>query len=335
MLRVGIVGAGQIGAKRAQVIARDPGAQLIWVADLDGERARALAAQYGSRAGSDWEKFVAAPETDAIVVATIHKWLAPISLAALESGKHVLCEKPLATIPKDAQRLVESAAQHGATLKTGFNHRHHPAVKQAHALAKAGEIGDLLFIRCRYGHGGRAGYDKEWRADPTLSGGGQLLDQGIHCLDLFRWFLGEFSDVYAVRPRPFWPMPVEDNVFCTLRTPSGQVASLHASWTQWKNLFSFEVFGDNGYLLAEGLGGYYGRERLTFGRRPSCFGVPEERLTEYGGDDCSWQEEWQEFVSAIRDHRAPLADGCDGWRALLLVQAAYRSMEQKQVIFLE
>jgi len=332
MLRVAVVGAGRIGARRAYEVARSPDAHLKAIIDQDLERACVLAQRYGCQARATWEEVVAGREVDAVVVATTHNWLAPITLAALRSRKHVLCEKPLAMNPEEARVLVECAARNGAKLKTGFNHRHHPALWRAHALAEKGHIGRLLFIRCRYGHGGRAGYEREWRADPVRSGGGELLDQGIHALDLFRWFLGEFSEVYAVTASAFWSMTVEDNAFCTLRTPAGQVASLHVSWTQWKNLFSFEVIGEQGYLVVEGLGGSYGRETLAVGHRPLTFGPPQEEVTEYGEQDCSWAEEWKEFVSAIREDRSPLADGYDGLQALKLVSAAYESARQGRAI---
>ena len=334
MLRVGIVGAGLMGARRAREIARRSDARLVAVADADERRAQALAQTYGCRAGTGWEALVTTREIDAVVVATPHNWLAPIAQATLEARKHVLCEKPLAMNPGEAARLVACAARHGAKLKTGFNHRHHPALQQAHALAQAGRIGRLLFLRCRYGHGGRAGYSQEWRAKPAESGGGELLDQGIHALDLFRWFLGEFSEVSAVLQQAFWPMPVEDNAFCTLRTPAGQVASLHASWTQWKNLFSFEVFGEQGYLIVEGLGGSYGRQQLVIGHRPAGFGVPAEQRVDYGEEDSSWAQEWDEFANAIREDRAPLGDGRDGWQALRLVHAAYESARTQRAVSL-
>lgn len=333
-LRVGIVGAGRIGARRAQEAARSPDTVLVGVADADEACAQAVAAQYGCEVRQHWEELVTAADVDAVVVATPHNWLAPIALAALNAHKHVLCEKPLALNADLARTLTDCAARNGTKLKTGFNHRHHPALQKAHALAQAGQIGRLLFIRCRYGHGGRAGYEKEWRADPPVSGGGELFDQGVHAFDLFRWFLGDFSEVYAVLAWAFWRMPVEDNAFCLLRTANGQVASLHASWTQWKNLFSFEVFGEDGYLIVDGLGGSYGRERLVSGRRPAQFGVPKETVTEFEGEDCSWAEEWREFVSAIRENRRPLADGEDGWASLRLVEAAYASAQQGRPVSL-
>lgn len=332
MLRVAIVGSGVIGGKRAREIVRTPETRLVTVVDQDLERAQALANQYECRGASDWRMVLSNPEIDAVVVATTHQWLAPITLEALKHHKHVLCEKPLAMNADQAEVLVKCAASNGCRLKTGFNHRYHPAIRKANSLAKGGQIGQILHIRCRYGHGGRMGYDREWRADLQQSGGGELMDQGIHALDLFRWFLGDFQDIYAIITGSFWQMPVEDNAFCTLRTSSGQVASLHASWTQWKNLFSFEVFGMDGYLVAEGLGGNYGIERLIVGRRPAEFGKPVEEVLEYTGEDCSWSDEWSDFVAAIRSSRPLLGDGRDGWQALRMVQAAYVSARERRAV---
>ncbi len=321
-----------MGAKRAREISRARDVRLVAVADQDAQRAEALAKLYGSRAGTNWEAVVTSRDIDAVVVATPHNWLAPVTLAALEARKHVLCEKPLATTAAQAEGLVAAASRNGSKLKTGFNHRHHPAIAQAHALAQAGRIGRLLFIRCRYGHGGRAGYEQEWRANSAESGGGELLDQGIHALDLFRWFLAEFSEVTAAIENAFWAMEVEDNAFCLLRTPSGQMASLHASWTQWKNLFSFEVLGERGYVIVEGLGGSYGPEHLIVGQRSAGFGVPAEEVHTYDGEDASWAAEWEEFASAIREDRQPLASGLDGWQALRLAEAAYESARARRTI---
>jgi predicted dehydrogenase len=334
-LAVGIVGAGRIGAKRAAAVASSSGARLVAIADTDASRAEKLASDYGCAAPHGWEEMVGRRDLDAVVVATPHRWLAPVSRAALDSGRHVLAEKPLARNATEAAPLVAAAHARGRVLQTGFNHRYHPALAEAHRLAAAGEIGRLLHIRCRYGHGGRAGYAAEWRGDPVESGGGELLDQGIHAFDLFRWFLGEFTEVYAVLTRAFWSMPVEDNAFCILRTAAGQPAQLHASWTQWKNLFSFEVFGERGYLLAEGLGGNYGTERLVTGRRREEFGAPEEQVTHYPEEDRSWSREWNEFEAAIREERAPLAGGEDGWQALRLTDAAYVSAREGRAVRLE
>lgn len=332
MLRVGIIGAGRIGARRAREAYRHSGCQLVAVADPDPARAHLLAQTCACRSSADAGAIAAASDIDAVVVATPHYLLAPLTLSALESRKHVLCEKPLAMTPEEARGLVRAAERSGVVLKTGFNLRHHPAIWNAHLKLQDGAIGKPLWIRCRYGHGGRPGYEREWRADPVQSGGGELLDQGIHVLDLFRWFLGEFCEVTAVLTHSFWPVPVDDNAFCLLRTAAGQVASLHASWTQWRNLFSFEIHGDQGYLLIDGLGGNYGPERLTLGRRNPDFSPPHEGHIQFASEDSSWSREWQEFVSAIEEQRRPLADGEDGWQALRLAHAAYESSRRARPV---
>jgi predicted dehydrogenase len=321
-LRVGVIGCGLIGARRAAIAAGHPDSRLVVVADVDHPRAKAAAVPAGAAATADWEEVIAHPDVEAVVVATTHQSLAPISTAALQAGKHVLCEKPMSVNSRQAEELAMVGRHSGRVLSVGFNHRHHPAIRRAHQLAGEGTVGALLSIRCRYGHGGRPGYEREWRMNPALSGGGELLDQGVHALDLFRWFLGDLSVVAGVTANWVWPAAVEDNVFALLRTPRGQVASLHASWTQWKNLFSFEVFGDRGALVIEGLGGSYGVERLTAYRRRDDGGPPTEEEWQFAGPDRSWESEWEEFLVAVRTGR-PAVGAEDALAALRLVDAVY------------
>jgi predicted dehydrogenase len=324
-LAVAVVGAGRIGARRAEV-ARAAGHPVRWVCDVDEGRAAALAAAVGARPAPRWEEAVADPAVAVVVVATPPKFLAAIGVAALRAGKHVLCEKPMGRTPAEVAGLVDEARAGGRVLKAGFNHRHHPAIAEAHALAASGRIGEIAFLRCRYGHGGRPGYEREWRADPDLAGGGELLDQGLHALDLFRWFVGDFAEATGFVTTRCWPIqPLEDNAFALLRTAKGQVASLHASWTQWRNLFSFEVFGQHGHLAVEGLGGSYGPERLLVGRRAAAGGPPEEEVRTFPDADRSWAAEWTEFVQAIAAGREPLGSGADGWEAMRLAAAIYEA----------
>ncbi len=321
-LGVGVVGCGLIGARRATVVAAHPGSRLVAVADLDHRRAKAAAGASGAAVSTEWTEVVECRDVQAVVVATTHEWLAPIAGAALRAGKHVLCEKPMSLDSRQAEELVALSRASGRLLSVGFNHRHHPAIRRAHELAGNGAVGDVLFIRCRYGHGGRPGYEREWRMNPERSGGGELLDQGIHALDLFRWFVGDLRVVAGVTANFGWHAPVEDNVFAFLRSPRGQIASLHASWTQWKNLFSFEVFGDGGALSVEGLGGSYGTESLTVHRR-GLFGPPAEERLEFPGPDRSWESEWDEFLTAIRTGDPPPVGPEDGLAVLRLVEAVY------------
>jgi predicted dehydrogenase len=323
VVRVGVVGGGLIGARRAAIAARDPRCRVVAVADRDLARAKDVAAQVAARAVEAWEEVIGDPEVDAVVVATTHDCLVPVSVAAIKAGKHVLCEKPMARSRAEAEEVAAAARHSGRVVKVGFNHRYHPAIHTAHQLAAAGRIGPLLFARCRYGHGGRPGYEREWRLNPAVSGGGELIDQGIHVLDLFRWFLGELEVVAGVTATWAWDAPVEDNVFALLRGGRGQIASLHASWTQWKNLFSLEVFGDRGALVIDGLGGSYGTERLTIYTRSAAGGPPAEERREFPGPDISWGAEWDDFVGAIETGTTPMANADDGLAALVLVEALY------------
>jgi predicted dehydrogenase len=279
-----------------------------------------------AKAVADWQSVVENDNVDAVVIATPNKFAKPVAVAAAAHHKHVLCEKPLGRNVSEAVAINAAAAASGVVLKTGFNHRHHAGIRRGHALVLNGAIGKPFFVRCTYGHGGRRGYEQEWRGNAELAGGGELLDQGVHVVDLARWFLGEFTEVTGFVAQWFWPIqPLEDNAFALMRTATGQIAALHTSWTQWKNQFTFEVFGADGYVRMEGLGGSYGIERLTIGRRKPDSGPPDEDVQEFSGPDDSWHLEWNEFVDAIHDRREPLGNGRDGVEALRLIEAVYRA----------
>jgi len=344
--RVGIVGCGLIGKKRADVIKEDSACCLCCAADVEIMKAAALIKEYGGgRAFKDWRDMVEKEDLDVVIAATPNKFLKKIALWAAQRKIHLLCEKPLGRNARESKRMVEVARDSGMILKTGFNHRHHPAVSRAKALAEDGAIGEVYLARCIYGHGGRPGYEKEWRASKEMCGGGELLDQGVHVVDLFRWFMGDFEEAFGYVSTYSWDMEVEDNVFALFRTSKGKIASMHTSWTQWKNRFTFELFGEAGYLIVEGLGGSYGVETLTVGKRrkergvrseEECVkysgGAPDEETIIYDGPDISWQEEWKDFTAAIRDHREPMGNGQDGLEANRMIDAVYRSAEENRPV---
>jgi predicted dehydrogenase len=217
----------------------------------------------------------------------------------------------------------DAVARTGAKVRVGFNHRHHRAFRRAREIVDTGALGALTHVRARYGHGGRLGYEKEWRFDPTISGGGEAIDQGIHLIDLARWFLGDFAVVEGAVPTYYWDAPVEDNAFFLLRTASSQVASLHASWTEWKNTFSFELFGLHGKLEVTGLGGSYGTERLTHYAMTPELGPPPTTIYEYPMGDDSWETEYAAFLEDIRLDRAPSPGFADAAAALTIVERVY------------
>lgn len=324
MLRVGLLGCGRQGRRRSAAVKAN-GDKLVAVADSNMSLASSLAKEMDCKAETEWQHVVMRHDLDAVIVCTPNHLHAPMSIGAMTNGKHVLCEKPLATTIDDAEEMVRVRHKTGLKVKCGFTLRHHPGIQQVRKWFDEGLFGDLYFVRIRYGIGGREGYDKEWRAARSLAGGGELMDQGIHALDLSRWFLGEFSQVHGYVATYFWKnADVEDNAFCLLRTERGQVASVHVSWTQWKNLFSFEVYGENGYGAVEGLGGSYGSEKATLGKRD--FKKPfTEEILHFGGDEVTWFDEWREFAYAIAENREPLGNDYDGLQAIKLAYAIYRS----------
>jgi predicted dehydrogenase len=291
-------------------------------------RAERLAAQApGAHASLDWRAAVEHTGVDAVVVATTNDALAPVAEAAMDAGKHVIVEKPAARSLAELARLTERPLQPGQRVQVGFNHRFHPALQKARELFTAGLLGPLMYIRARYGHGGRVGYDREWRADPKLSGGGELIDQGVHLIDLACWFLGEFPRVEGFAHTFFWDMPVDDNAFLTLRTAADQCAFLHASCSEWKNLFSFEIYGRHAKLHIEGLGGSYGVERLYYYAMKPEMGPPDTTIWEYPGEDTSWQLELDTFVRSIEQDGPPGPGLEDAAAALKIVERIYRKPE--------
>lgn len=317
-MRVVIVGCGLIGHKRAKALGT---AQLAGVSDVNADRAQTLARQYSGCVAGDWRELVTRPDVDAVIVSTTNDSLAPVTLAAVQAGKHVLVEKPAARNAEELRPVVEAAKRAGVVVKVGFNHRFHPAFKTARRLVDDGAVGPLMYVRARYGHGGRLGYNREWRANPVIAGGGELLDQGVHLIDLTRWFLGDITEVRGEAGTFFWDMPVEDNGFMWLRTAAGRVAWLHASCTEWKNLFSYEIFGRDGKLQIDGLGGSYGLERLSYYRMLPQMGPPETTIWEYPGEDRSWHEEFEQF-------RASIGVGAELWGGLDDALAALEVVER-------
>jgi predicted dehydrogenase len=320
-LGVGIIGCGLIGEKRVRALG--PG-RLVACADILVERAQTLAKrEAGALATSDYRMVLARSDVDVVIVATTNDLLAAVTQAALEAGKHVLVEKPAARNVRELDAVIAMAERSGRLVRVGFNHRYHPALRKARELYEAGALGEMMFVRGRYGHGGRIGYEKEWRADPTRSGGGELIDQGVHLIDLARLFLGDFSEVRGFTPTYFWPMPVEDNAFLLLKTLRHQVAFLHASCTEWKNLFSLEIYGRQAKLHIEGLGGSYGLERLAYYRMLPQMGPPETTIWEYPAEDQSWHWEFAEFLEDIRQGRTPAAGLADARAVLSIVEKIY------------
>lgn len=321
-MNIAIIGCGLIGQKRVKALAH---CRLVACVDQIQARAENLAKDFPDcTAYTDWRDMLKRADIDIVVIATLHVTLAEIGLAAVLAGKHVLIEKPGARRAHELEPLIKAAQQKKVCVRIGFNHRYHRAFRKARALIDAKELGELMFVRARYGHGGRVGYDQEWRAKPELSGGGELIDQGVHLIDLARWFLGDFQEVQGHAHTYYWNMPVDDNSFLLLKNQKNQVAFLHASCTEWKNLFSFEIYGKQGKIDINGLGGSYGLEKISFYKMSPEMGPPETFIWEYPMGDDSWEVEFAEFLEDIQQKRQPAANLHDAHAALRIVEEIYR-----------
>ena len=298
MINVGIIGFGKMGQIRADAISQSGRGEVVCVFDpyqsVD---------EYPTVDSQD--AVIQDDRVEAVFICTPNYLNQPLTLQGLEAGKHVFCEKPPALSAKDLEpvRAAENAScKH---LMYGFNHRHHTSVKHMKTLIDSGEYGEVLWMRGRYGKSVDPSFANQWRANPELSGGGILIDQGIHMVDLLLHLGGEFDEVKAFVSSLYWQMEIEDNVFAILRnTSTGAVASLHSTMTQWRHLFSLEVFLSRGYLVLNGLktsSGTYGDEVLSIAKNrttaPAARWEDEEHITYH--ENTSWRSEIDHFFDAI------------------------------------
>ncbi len=321
-VKFAIIGCGLIGRKRLAAL---PASALVAACDLELSRAQNLVREAGCGFATASVEEALASEAEAVVIATLNDSLAPLAAQALRAGKAVLVEKPAATRVRELDELISLEKETGRPVRVGYNHRFHPALQKAREIVDSGAMGPLMFLRGRYGHGGRVGYDREWRADPKRSGGGELIDQGVHLIDLAGWFLGDFAKVEGHAATYFWDMPVDDNAFLSLRNAAGATAWLHVSCSEWKNLFSLEIYGRMGKLQIDGLGGSYGVERLSYYQMTPEMGPPETTIWEFPRGDSSWKLEMEAFVEDIRRSRTPVPGLKEARAALAVVEQIYQA----------
>jgi predicted dehydrogenase len=336
-LGVAIVGAGEIGALRAAAVAQCPGLRLACVADIRLESAERVARRYEATALSDVDAVVRDPRVELVLVCTPPDAHAAAALAALGSGRHVLCEKPLAHRLADAKRLCETAEAGGVLLRTGFNHRFFPAMAWARRTIDEGMIGDVVSVRASAGHPGGRELGHPWVVDAAVTGGGSLVDNGIHILDLTRFFLGEVTAAKGYVANLVWSFPAaEDNGFALFRTQSGAIAEVHASWTEWRGYrFAVECVGTQGFVRASYppmlavRGTLRGQERAR--KRYELFPwlQVQERLRSWRWTIVrSFVTELRALVQDLETGRTSTATGRDGLRALQMAHAVYRSSRE-------
>lgn len=301
-----IVGYGYMGKIRHRVLKEHPAVELVKVCDPYVDFVK-------ENIGDDFlkGKEISWSQFDVAFICTPNNVTARFCVEAIEQCGHVFCEKPPGRNWEEFCLIAAAAAKKpNHTLVFGFNHRLHPSVKAAKALVGKGGLGDVLYIRGTYGKSGGSKYKESWRNQKEISGGGILLDQGIHMLDIFQHLVGPLNLVDGVLLDSFWKCGVEDNAFVLFKSQNGIPAFLHSSATLWKHTFKFEVGCRDGYLVASGLlskTGSYGREQLVIGRRQFedealALGNPREEMLYFDRDD-SWKEEVEEFLAAIQEGR--------------------------------
>ncbi len=329
MYKVGIIGYGKMGQIRHQVISAFEDVQVQSIYDPEKVDTEIEKAQNS-------DQIIENPEIDAVFTCTPNYLNKPLTIQSLKAGKHVFCEKPPAFTAKDIEEIRAVEKESGKVLMYGFNHRHHASIKYMKKLVDDKEFGKILWMRGRYGKSVDETFYDNWRAKKELAGGGILIDQGIHMLDLFLHLGGNFDNVHASVSNLYWNLNVEDNVFATLEnTKTGLAASLHSTMTQWRHLVSLEVFLEKGYLVLNGLktsSNSYGEEILTIAKNRSTAPVAtwkdEKNITYH--TDKSWESELTEFFSAIKSNReVKLGNSSDALKLMKIIDKIY-SFKKKE-----
>jgi predicted dehydrogenase len=335
-IKIGIVGFGKIGKLRKDVIEDSELGQVVAICDPyetfeNEDRKYIITRDYQSLLEQD---------INTVFIASPNNVTSDICVASLDAGKHVFCEKPPG---RNLQEVTEikKAYQRNPRLKLmfGFNHRYHKSIMNAHSLVKSGRLGKLMWARGLYGKSGGNNFKHEWRTSREIAGGGILLDQGIHMIDLFNQFFGNFSEVKGFVANTYWDIPVEDNAFIMLKNKKNQYATFHSSATHWKHIFKLDLFLTEGYILISGFltsTRSYGRETMITARRQfedeiQLVGNPvEEKI--YYDEDHSWDMEVKEFLNTIKtDGNINNSTIDDALKAMEVVEKVYESDVSWQV----
>lgn len=322
-LAVGIAGYGVVGKRRREVIDQHPNLRTVAVCDQRFDKSGAM--PDGVQYFSNYHRLLKEP-LDILFVSLPNYLAAEVTIAGLKKGFHVFCEKPPGRDVQDVKRVIEVEKKHpGLVLKYGFNHRYHDSVREALRIIKSGELGEIINMRGVYGKGKIVSFSSGWRAERKYAGGGILLDQGIHMVDLMQLFCGDFTEVKSFVSNKYWKHDLEDNAYAIMRDSHGRVTMLHSSATQWQHRFTLDIALTNGFLELHGIlsgSKSYGGEKLVVGKRDeSDVGTQWHRTINYLEDN-SWRDEICEFADAILRGR-PIQFGTSG-DALATMKLVYR-----------
>ena len=328
-----IVGYGYMGKIREKVIRENPRLDLIGISETDPSKRKEIK---NCRTFESFERILN-QDVDIIFVCTPNLFSPEICIKSMKKGAHVFCEKPPGRNVSDIKKIIE-AENSQVKLMFGFNHRFHPGIIKAKVVIDSGRLGEIINMRGLYGKSGGKNFRSSWKNNKKISGGGILLDQGIHMLDLFRYFCGDFEYVKSFINNSFWKFDIEDNAYVILKNKKGQNAFFHSSATMWNHTFRIDITLEEGYILVEGLlskTGSYGREKIVIGKRQfedeaSAVGNPEEEVT-YFDRDLSWNIEVDKFIECIDlDRKVTISSSEDALKVMEIIEKAYRDAKKEE-----
>ena len=328
-LKFGIIGAGLMGRRRAESLLSFPYVELVSIADIYEDKVRALSEKFKCRHTKSYMDIIKNKEINCVIISTVNNVLAKIAKEALENNKHVFVEKPVSVNTKDVEELIKISEKKNLIVKVGFNHRFFPTIQKAKELLGSGEIGELMFLKATYGQKSRIGFEKEWRVKKEISGGGELIDQGAHIIDLCLFFMGDIKEVKGVITKLFWDIEVDDNDFFILKNEMDKIAFIHTSSSLWENTFKFELHGTKGIIEVEGIRGHYGNPNLKIIRRneekSNKSGVYEfdKEILNFPNEDLSYVDEIGNFIRTINKNGRLSGDLHDAKRVIEIISELY------------
>lgn len=327
-LKCGIVGFGYMGEIRRTVIEPNSDLDLVGICDTNPIIRGKV---NGCKTFNSFEKLLK-EDIDIVFVCTPNTFSPEICIASMKAGKHVFCEKPPGRCTNDIRNIMAGEQDASVKLMFGFNHRYHPGIIKSKVIVDSGQFGKIIGMRGIYGKSGGVSFPKSWRNDKAVSGGGILLDQGIHMLDLFRHFCGDFEQIKCFLGNSFWKFDIEDNAYVILQNGKGQNALCHSSATFWRHTFRLDIMLEGGYLIVEGFlskTGSYGREKLIVSKRQfedetQAVGNPSEEVT-YFDRDLSWNLEVEEFLRCIKENKkVTMSSSQDALKVMEIIEKAYK-----------
>jgi len=330
-MRVGIAGYGVVGKTRHRSIESNTSYKVTAISESNQEARQSIAT--GLEVYNDYQSLIANAEIDVIFISLPNQFAAEATCLSLQKGLHVFCEKPPARTHAELLEVEKKSLQFPALkLMYGFNHRFHLSVEKAKALIKGDSLGRIINMKGVYGKSQMINFNQtDWRTNREASGGGILLDQGIHMLDLMRYLSEEdFTQVFSFIDNAFWNFDVEDNAYALMKSPSGLVAQLHSSATQWRHVFNLEITLERGSLILGGLltgSKSYGDETLTIitSDLSKDNGAPRESTSQYN-EDVSWDNEIQYFANSLADNTAIERGSIhDAMETMKLIEVIYKA----------